>query len=250
MRALIQVFAAAVLAACLPSVATAQRGFSLGANAGLSVARVSGADAERVDWRNRFTGGVFASVGVSDRLAFEVDAAYAAKGATMTGSFNGTLTYRFDYVEVPVLIRCTLLPTAHVTPVLVVGLAPAFRLNSTSTNWVGTLPVPQQFIFPKSTDFGLVFGAALELPRGRHRIRVDARYTLGRTRLAALQFTDLTGGRVENPDVDLKNGALTLTVGYAIRVAPSRIAGARSPRAPRVARPSARGRARSMTRTG
>lgn len=227
MKVLHQVVAAAVVTACLPRAATAQRGFSIGATAGLSLARVSGADAEQVDSRNRFTGGVFALLGVNDRLAFEVDAAYAQKGATMTGSFDGTITYRFDYIEVPVLIRYNLLPRAHLIPALVVGVAPAFRLNSTSTNWVGMPPIPKQFVFPKSTDVGLIVGTTVGLPRGRHHLRFDARYTLGLMRLSGTQFTDLTGGRLENPDVDLKNRALTLTVGYAIRVVPTGLAGTR-----------------------
>jgi len=227
MKVFHQVVAAAVVAACVPRAASAQRGFSIGTNAGISMARVTGADAEQVDSRNRFTGGVFGLLGVSDRLAFEVGATYAQKGATMTGSFDGSITYRFDYVEVPVLIRYSLLLRARLIPALVVGVAPAFRLNSTSTNWMGMLPIPQQFVFPKSTDVGLVFGTAVGLQRGRHHIRLDARYTLGLTRLAGTQFTGLMGGRVDNPDVDLKNGALTLAVAYGIRVVPTRLAGLR-----------------------
>ena len=220
MRKLAWILAAAVLTPAFPSATVAQRGLSIGARTGLSTARVHGADAEQVDARTAFTGGASASLGLSDRLALEIDVLYAPKGGTMTGSsFNGTITYRFNYIEVPVLVRYTVLPRARLRPALVLGIARAVRLNSSSTNASFTgFAYPRQFVFPKTTDNGLVFGATVGAPVGRHQVRLDARYTLGLTHLAGTQFTN--SGTVNDPNIDLKNGTLTLTMGYAFNVAP------------------------------
>ena len=212
----------------LPAAMPAQRGLSLGASAGLALASVHGADAGQMDAGSGFAGGVFASLGVSKRLGLEVDVSYAQKRSTMavTQPVNGTVTYRFNYIEVPVLIRYHVLPSARVAPTIVLGLAPAFRLNSTRTSatWSGSpSSPPTQFVFPKATDVGVVFGAAVGLPTGQHRVRLDGRYTVGLTRFAGKQFTGT--GVVENPALDLKNGALTVTASYAFNVAPKLLTG-------------------------
>ena len=207
----------------LPAAMPAQRGLSVGANAGLALASVHGADAGQMDAGSGFAGGVCASLGVSDRLGFEVEVNYTQKYSTMavTQPVVGTVTYHFNYVEVPVLVRYHLLPRARVAPTLVIGVAPAFRLNSTSTSatWSGSPSTPPtQFVFPKATDVGVVLGAGAGLPAGHHRVRLDGRYTLGLTRFAGKQFTGT--GVVEDPALDLKNGALMVTVSFAFNIAP------------------------------
>lgn len=224
MRRSNHILAVAVVTAVLPpSAAWAQDGLSVGARAGLSMARVYGGDAEGVAARNRFTGGISAALGFSRRVALDLDVAYADKGGNMEGSF-GTLRYHFRYVEVPVLVRYTVLPEARLAPALTVGLAPAFRLNSTTTWWSGTGSYPPQFVFPEPVDLGLVLGTTVGTRTGRHHMRFDVRYTLGLTRFADLQFTGT--GTVKDPDVDLKNSAWTVTVGYAFSIAPRLFAGA------------------------
>lgn len=214
---------AVVAAVSLPSAAAAQKGLSVGARLGLSSAGVYGEDAEEVDARYGFTGGLSAALGLSRRLALELDVAYADKGGEMKGSF-GTLGYHFRYVEVPVLLRYNVLPEGGLAPALVVGVAPAFRLNSTTTSWSGPGPAPPQFVFPKPVDLGVLLGTTVGTRAGRHAVRFEARYTLGLTKFADLQFTGTETAK--DPDVDLKNRAWTVTVGYAFNIAPKLFASA------------------------
>jgi hypothetical protein len=208
-----------------PSALAAQRGLSIGPKVGLSISRVRGDDAEQVDARNRVAAGVVTSLALGERLAVEVHGVYTEKGGTMTGtsSFNGTIEYRFDYIEVPVLLRYKVRRGRRLSPGLVLGIAPAFRLNSTQTSGsFSGLAWPRQFVLPKATDVGLVLGVTVGMPAGRHQVRLDASYTLGLKRLAGTGFTGTFPSQtpVQNPDVDLKNSALIVTVGYAFNVAP------------------------------
>ncbi len=224
MRSLRHVVAVAVVAAVsLPSAQASQDGLSIGARAGLSSARVRGDDAEEVAARNGFSGGITATLGLSRRWALDMDVAYTDKGGKMSGSF-GTLRYQFRYVEVPITVRYIVFPEAGLAPALVVGVAPAFRLNSTTTAWSGPGPAPPQFVFPEPVDLGLVLGTTVGTRTGRHSVRLDARYTLGLRRFADLQFTGTD--TVKDPDVDLKNRAWTVTVGYAFNIAPRLFASA------------------------
>lgn len=208
-----------------PSAAAGQCGLSIGPKVGLSISRVRGDDAEQVDARSRFAAGVVTSLALGERVAVEVHGVYTQKGGTMTGtsSFNGTIRYRFDYIEVPVLLRYKVQRGRRLSPGLVLGIAPAFRLNSTRTSGsFSGLAWPRQFVLPKATDVGLVLGVTIGKPAGRHQMRLDAWYTLGLTRLAGIGYTGTfpSQTQVRNPDVDLKNSALIVTVGYAFNVAP------------------------------
>lgn len=109
----------------------------------------------------------------------------------------------------------------QMTLIAAAGLAASLLVPSlgTSGSWSGPQGTyPTQFVLPKAVDVGLVFGATLGLGTGRRRARFDARYTLGVTRFPG---TGVTGaGTVENPDVELKNNALTLTAGWALSLRP------------------------------
>lgn len=231
MRAPVWLSGVAVAATQLfPSGAAGQSGLSIGPKVGLSISSVRGADAEALDARDHFTAGVVTALGLGDRLALELHGVYVQKGGTMTGttSFNGTIRYHFDYIEVPLLLRYGLLRGRSVSPGVVIGVAPAFRLSSTHTSgsFSGTT-WPRQFVLPKGTDLGVVLGVTLAKPAGRHRLRLDAVYTLGLTRLAGIGYTGTfpSQTQVRDPDVDLKNSAFTMSVGYVFNIAPRFLAG-------------------------
>lgn len=208
-----------------PSGAAGQGGLSIGPKVGLSFSSVRGDDAEHVDARSHIAAGVVMSLAVGERLAVEVHASYAPKGGTMTGtsSFNGTIRYHFDYIEVPLLFRYSVHSGRRASSGVVLGIAPAFRLRSTRTSgsFSGTT-WPRQFVLPKAADLGLVLGVTIGRSARRHQMRVDASYTLGLTRLAGIGYTGTFPAQtqVRNPDVDLKNSAFTISVGYAFTVAP------------------------------
>lgn len=228
MRARALFVGAAAVVLTVPSAAPGQRGLSIGPKVGLSMSRIRGADAEEVDSRSHFTAGVVTSLALGERLAVEVHGGYVQKGGTMTGtsSFNGTIRYRFDYIEVPVLLRYRLLRGRQLSSGMVLGVVPAFLRTGRTSGSLSGLAWPRQWVLPKGTDFGLVLGMTVGMPAGRHQIRFDASYTFGLPRFAGTGYTgsfpSLTP--VQSPDVDLKNSAFVFTVGYTVNVAPRLLA--------------------------
>jgi hypothetical protein len=123
------------------------------------------------------------------------------KGADATieeGALTGTGKLRFDYLEIPILLKVRI-PTGNVHPFLFAGPAIGFNLKATFQDITGSASDVEGV---NKVDYSAVFGGGLQLGRSIH---IDARYTLG---LQKLEVPDLG-------TVDLKNGVLSATIGLA-----------------------------------
>jgi hypothetical protein len=173
-----------------------------GIRAGLNLASVNGDDVsfDNVSPENRvaFSGGLFAGIRVTPNFLIQPEVLYTQKGARYEAA-GEEAEIKLDYVEVPVLLKGRF-GSGGVKPSVFVGPAVAFKVSG-KTEFQGEEEDVEDV---KSADFGIVFGAGLDLAVGSGAFTIDARYTLGLTTIA------------DSPDPDdVKNGVWTFSVGYA-----------------------------------
>src|SRR5213593_1999925 len=185
----------------------AQHRLRLGARLGVSGASLHGDAVEDVNTREGITGGLFATLNVTPRLAIQPGLLYAQKGGRLTGSAYDFINYELDYVEIPVLIKYALLSRGSVRPSLLAGGAIAFLDRGRwRAQWTSPNPQPRAFVVsPRDRDVGLIFGAQVTRTSGRHELLVDGRYTIG------LRSIDSS-----SPPVEEKLRTLSVTVGWSL----------------------------------
>jgi hypothetical protein len=174
----------------------------LGIRAGLNLASVHGDDVTinnlSPESRVGFSGGLFAGIRVTPSFLIQPEVLYTQKGARYEAAGEEAVI-KLDYVEVPVLLKGRF-GSGSAKPSVFAGPAVAFKVSG-KTEFQGEEEDVEDV---KGTDFGIVFGAGLDLAVGSGAFTIDARYTLGLT-----TFSDSP-----DPD-DVKNGVWTFSVGYA-----------------------------------
>jgi hypothetical protein len=186
----------------LPRMATADVKF--GIKGGVNVANVNGNFADNVtNWKSRvgFCAGIFLEFNFGRILTIQPEVLYTMKGADATlaeGVLTGTGKLRFDYLEIPILLKVRI-PTGDVHPFVFAGPAIGFNLKAAFQDITGS---SSDVAGMNKVDYSAVFGGGLQLGRSIH---IDARYTLG---LQKLEVPDLG-------TIDLKNGVLSATIGLA-----------------------------------
>jgi hypothetical protein len=180
-----------VFAAMLVFPQTAAADVRFGVKGGASIANVNGDFADGLsDWKSTvgFCGGIFLELNFGRVLTIQPEILYTMKGAD-TG--DGKL--KFDYLEIPVLLKLRI-PMGSVHPFIFAGPAFGFNLKALIEG-IKIEDMP-------SSDYSAVFGGGLQLGRSIH---LDVRYTMG---LQKLEIPDLE-------TIDLKNGVLSATIGLA-----------------------------------
>jgi hypothetical protein len=185
------IFLIGAVVALLALPQSASAGVRFGLKGGANIANVNGNWDETLgDWKSSvgFCGGIFIELNFGRVLTIQPEVLYTMKGAD-TG--DGKL--KFDYIEIPVLLKLRI-PTGSIHPFVFAGPAFGFSLKAL-INGVEISDMPP-------ADYSAVIGGGLQLGRSIH---VDARYTMGLQKLAI-------------PDIDtidLKNGVLSATLGLA-----------------------------------
>ncbi len=165
------------------------------------------------DMRTGFAAGLYLRYGIGTNVYLQPEVLYTMKGAKYTatvtdpllGSVDADITTKFDYIEVPILLKYAFTSTSTITPNLSVGPAIAFKTSSKVKAEVfgigGSADVPMV----KSTDFGICFGGGLDFAMGKSAMALDVRYTMGLSRVMDVPIV--------NPNI--KNSAFTVSAGYA-----------------------------------
>lgn len=159
-----------------------------GVRAGLTVSNLRGDFADFVGTRTRtgFAGGGFLRLGLGGPLEVQPELLYVMKGAKTrndvtdgSGTLIGTadLTYQFDYLEIPLLLRVTI-PAAG-RPSLLFGPSLGVKVRS-RLSYNGPGPDQSADFEPvDGADYGLVGGIVFSFGHGVAHALLDARYTLG-----------------------------------------------------------------------
>ncbi len=198
-RFVLLALAAGLLLSALPVAAQVPGspvGLSLGLKAGVTIATFHGDDAGDPDNR---TGFVFGGQVVIHSPLFDIQAEglYVQKGAEESAD-GIEATDKFDYFEIPVLLRKNL-PGIVVKPYFLVGPALAFNVNAKVESGALEADVKDDV---KDTDVGLVVGVGIQ--NTRNHVFVEGRYTLG------------LGKVPEDSDHDdVKNGVISFMAGVS-----------------------------------
>lgn len=173
----------------LPQAAAA--GVKFGLKGGANIANVNGNFSDALaDWKSTvgFCGGIFLELNIGRVLTIQPEVLYTMKGAD-----TGEGKLKFDYIEIPVLLKIRI-PMGSVHPFVFAGPAFGWNLKAAVEGYkIDDMP---------TSDYSAVFGAGLQLGGSVH---IDARYTMG---LQKLEVPDLG-------TIDLKNGVLSATLGLA-----------------------------------
>jgi len=185
-----------------------------GIKAGVNIAGHTGDDTDdNHESRTAFVGGGFLTYALTPALAIQPELLYSMKGYKWEEE-GWKETGKFDYLEIPVLLKYMIPMDGVVQPNLFAGVAPAFLLSAevevdydetmlAMLHATETVDVKDE---AKSIDFGLVFGGGVDLALGEGSLMFDVRYTMG---LTSIDDTD--------DDWDIKNKAITLMVGYGFK---------------------------------
>lgn len=186
-----------------PGQVFGQSAISIGALAGVSLANAHGGDKDAAfnnpSNRTGFLAGGMVNVPLGGILSLRPEVFYIQKG--IKEEFGGTeATLKLDYIEIPVLLVVGVPTSGNLTPEFFAGPQFAFRVKcsvsssgaSADCNAGGSDPI-------KSTDYGLVFGAALRISQ----FLIMAQYDLGLNKID------------NDPDpFDIKTTALMFKLGY------------------------------------
>jgi hypothetical protein len=203
-------FALAFLAPAVAGAMSIEKGVKAGAN----LANFHGAFADLADTKMKtgFIGGAFVAFGFAPDLAIQVEGLYSMKGAKIRSDRtdpDGNVLGTFDdfqnvnYLEVPVLLRGTLLRHAPVQPMYYLGPAIAFNLGGRFESEASS-SLSRDLTHLKAVDLGLALGAGAGFKLGGQRILTELRYTTGFS-----DIYDLTG------NAESINHVFSLTAGLA-----------------------------------
>lgn len=191
MKNFLKILMVGAFAAMLVCPQTATAGVKFGIKGGANIANVNGNFTDALgDWKSTvgFCGGIFLELNFGRVLTIQPEVLYTMKGADA-----GTGKLKFDYIEVPILLKLRI-PTGSLHPFIFAGPAFGFNLKAV-LDGVEVHDMP-------TADYSAVLGGGLQLGRSIH---IDARYTMGLQKLA---IPDLD-------TIDLKNGVLSATIGLA-----------------------------------
>jgi len=159
--------------------------------------------------------GAYLGFGLSDRLAFQTEVVYGTRGASGLGLGTDVLDanaagvdVNMSYIEVPLLLRAgfpgrRLLASFFVGPYI--GFLTSCEVTAGGTTTACDDAAATQRFSARTTDFGVVAGAGLDVALGESTIFVDARYSLG---LLSIQ--------AGSDPFDAHHDGLAVTGGFAV----------------------------------
>ncbi|KGO85055.1 hypothetical protein Q765_18100 [Flavobacterium rivuli WB 3.3-2 = DSM 21788] len=186
--------------------AKAQEDVKLGIKAGVNFANFGG-DVEDADSRTGFHAGVVAEFKLSENFSIQPELLYSQMGSKFeaSGSFAGVAysleqTSKFDYLSLPILAKYYIIEGLSIEAGPQVGYLLSAKNEVKGSGSDELLTSGDVKDGSKSVDFGLAGGLAYDLPMG---VFFQARYYAG--------ISNVNDG---DGDLDVKNSALQLSVGY------------------------------------
>jgi opacity protein-like surface antigen len=177
--------------------AHSQNNLGFGIRGGMNFANINDTDFD-VNSRTGIMAGVYFNYALSNSpISIQPEVLYTQKGFE-----TGDDTYRFDYIEIPVLARFNFINDSGLLPYVSFGPHIAFKVNADTPPVPTDVPnTPVQTSFNEgdinTTDFGVTVGAGLDFGR----LDLGVRYTAGLTEVS------------DDESVSAKNGVFSIIAG-------------------------------------
>jgi hypothetical protein len=151
--------------------------------------------------------GAFTHLGMGKYLALEPQVLFSQKGAMYGGydpSWNDELTFKLDYVEVPVILRVYFSSGTSIRMNILGGGYGAYnviaRYKYTEYGYLEEGDLEDALsVHMENIDYGVLFGAGVTIQLRNVILRIDTHYSLGLVRIFDVP-----------PDNDLRNGVISL----------------------------------------
>jgi hypothetical protein len=204
--------------------AIAQTTWEIGLKAGMGAAKLTGDDVTSFtfyldesnyvqgdvgDMRMGFVGGGYATAHFNKQFGLRLEALYVQKGGKgdLAGEIDGLpfeieMTFKLDYIELPLLAVVSFPAGASGTFDIFAGPALAFNLSAELEAEAAGQSASEDIENASSTDFGGVVGAGFTLALTSVDIFADARWEWG--------FTNIVDSDLE---ADIKNSAFGFMIG-------------------------------------
>jgi hypothetical protein len=181
-------------------------GFKLGAS--ISTLSVSDDENSAIKSTTNFGGGGFIRFGMGN-LGIQLELLSLTKGADVDAPGDDDINFRFEYVEVPVLLHLPLTSGSSFAPYVfggpTIGLEIGCEAQVPGNAAVDCDDDAADIFERKKTDFGLAVGGGLAFAMGPGALLVEGRYTFG-----------LTGISESESSPDIKNRSAFIAAGYSI----------------------------------
>jgi hypothetical protein len=180
------IFAVILAVMILTGISFAQIGVMVGAN----VTNFKGASELKLNTRTGITAGLYLDFPESG-FGFMPAILYSQKGATLTSSVledgvpvNIDATMKYDYIEIPVLVRYTLETHTSFRPFLLagpyLGILVSSRMAGTgSSAGVDPITVETDITNQRTFDYGFAYGGGVRFDLGNISMNINLRYSIG-----------------------------------------------------------------------
>jgi len=199
------VFLVVLLALCMVLPVSSQ--VNLGILGGLNLANISvDPEQEGLDWSNRTAfgfGGVL-DFNLNESVALHLEPMYLQKGTKADVEETFEIEFKAAYLEIPVMLKYAF-GTSEIKPYVIAGPSIGYNLSA-KVKMSGGGESEEEDVKDtiKSFDFGLGFGAGVNVLMGNNSIFVEARYTLGLTNI---------NDDPDDPDTDVKTKGIQIFAG-------------------------------------
>jgi hypothetical protein len=180
-------------------------------HAGEVVDQIVGAPSGESSSKVGITGGGYVRFPLTDRIGFQPEALFVMRGVELneTAAAGGTVSVRFNYLDIPLLVRYRATDSASTDPKLVgyFVAGPTFGIRMSSSAKIDAPGNTKDLdIDPglKSLDLGLAFGGGVEC--GRYLL--EGRFTAGLTDVASTTYVHADS---------LRNRTFSVLVGMKLR---------------------------------
>jgi len=175
------------------SIATKAAGVSLGVKGGMAISSLTGDFVDELeeeieaelDSKTSFTGGVFADLGLSEKIGLQPEILYISKGAEASEE-EGKVTISVNYLEIPVLLKLKIPASPGFMFQILAGPSIGMKLDAkgvVESEEEGTEEVDLNDDI-KSMAMGISFGAGFGIKMGGSILTLDGRYSMDLTSVA------------------------------------------------------------------
>jgi hypothetical protein len=180
------IFAIMLAVMILTGISFAQIGVMVGAN----VTNFKGATELNLNTRTGITAGLYLDFPESG-FGFMPSILYSQKGATFSSSVledgvpvNINATMKYDYIEIPFLVKYTLETRTSFRPFLLagpyLGILVSSRMAGTgSSAGVDPITVETDITNQRTFDYGFAFGGGIRFDLGNISMNINLRYSIG-----------------------------------------------------------------------